>query len=39
MLYGYRRQARMYAELNLGELAPLDQAIPEFAATIASTAS
>ena len=30
MLYSYRRTARTYAELNLGELTPLDQAIPEF---------
>jgi hypothetical protein len=31
MLYGYRRQARTYSELNLGELTPLAEAIPEFA--------
>ncbi|MEP7051068.1 MAG: tyrosine-type recombinase/integrase [Pseudomonadota bacterium] len=35
MLYSYRRQARMYAELNLGELTPLDQALPELLAAAA----
>jgi hypothetical protein len=32
MLYGYRRQARTYSELNLGQLKALDEAIPELAA-------
>ena len=31
MLDKYRRQARMFEELHLGELAPIDQTIPEFA--------
>ena len=31
MINEYRRQARTWAELNLGELAPLDRAIPELA--------
>jgi hypothetical protein len=31
MIHRYRRQARQAAELNLGELAPLDGAIPELA--------
>ncbi len=29
MVYRYKRAARTHAELNLGALAPLDQAIPE----------
>lgn len=32
MLNRYRRLARQFNELNLGQLAPLDQVIPEFAA-------
>lgn len=32
MINRYRRAARRVAELNLGELAPLDEAIPELAA-------
>jgi integrase len=35
MLDRYRRQARMFEELNLGPLAPLDQTIPELAAAVA----
>jgi hypothetical protein len=34
MLDRYRRQARMFEELNLGQLAPLDQAIPELAKAV-----
>jgi integrase len=30
MIYRYKRQARRAAELKLGELVPLDEAIPEF---------
>ncbi|MGD0679038.1 MAG: tyrosine-type recombinase/integrase [Polyangiaceae bacterium] len=32
MINRYRRQARTWAELGLGELAPLDRAVPELAA-------
>ena len=32
MINRYRRQARTWAELGLGELAPLDQALPELTA-------
>ena len=32
MINRYRRQARTWAELGLGELAPLDRALPELAA-------
>lgn len=31
-LHGYRRRARSHAELGLGDLLPLDEAIPEFRA-------
>ena len=30
MLYNYKRQARTYAELEVGALTPLDEAIGEF---------
>ena len=33
MLDRYRRQARLFAELNLGDLKPLDEAIPELRKT------
>jgi integrase len=32
MLYAYKRQARSYAELALGPLSPLHEAIPELRA-------
>jgi len=35
MINRYRRQARTWAELGLGRLAPLDEAIPELAGPIA----
>ena len=31
MINAYRRTARTYAELNLGELVPMVEAIPELA--------
>jgi len=37
MINRYRRAARMAAELNLGSLQPLDEAIPELAAPSADT--
>lgn len=37
MLDKYRRQARMFEELNLGPLAPLDTAIPEIAERVGAT--
>ncbi len=37
MLDRYRRQARMFGELNLGPLAPLDEAIPELAPHVGPT--
>jgi integrase len=36
MINKYRRAARTVAELGLGELAPLDQAIPELAGNVAA---
>jgi hypothetical protein len=32
MIYRYKRQARTHAELDLGKLVPLGDAIPELAA-------
>lgn len=39
MINGYRRAARTVAELGLGELVPLDRALPELAAMGSRTAS
>jgi len=36
MINTYRRTARTYAELNLGELIPMIEAIPEFAEAVSN---
>lgn len=38
MINRYRRAARLFDELGLGDLAPLDEAIPELRATLVSAA-
>ena len=36
MINAYRRTARTYAELNLGELVPMVEAIPELAEAVSN---
>ena len=36
MINAYRRTARTYAELNLGELVPIVEAIPELAEAVSN---